>query len=69
LGLTVSEFEEVDAYQANFRNIQNLYTEKRGWAEFSEKAWKQLTALVDFPAARKYLDALLKRLTVLTREL
>lgn len=30
----MAEFEDIDAYENNFKNIENLYNEKKKWADF-----------------------------------
>jgi phosphotransacetylase len=34
LGLEVTDFEDIDTYENNFKNIESLYEEKKRWTHF-----------------------------------
>ena len=65
----MSDFEEIDSYENNFRNIEQLYQEKSKWNEFTDKTLKKMITLVNFPEVKKYLEQLSKKMLILNREL
>ena len=65
----MTEFEDIDAYENNFKNIEALYEHKKKWTNFNETNQKKLITLINFAEIKKYLEQLTKKITILIREL